>query len=406
MTRTTLALLTLCLPSLLSAADELPKADSPRKVPPGATALLTSSVKKMTYFLRVPRTYHPKRGARLVVFLHGSNMNGLSYLRSFESRKWATDAILVCPNGETGAGPYKGNNFTFGSAPFVADVTKEVQEAFKVTRTYVGGHSQGGFLTYSVILHYPDLYDGAIPMAGDCWMQNEPNLWEDKPEMLAKQKRIAIAVIHGKKDPVVRFSQGEHAYGVFEAMGYPKLRFFAPERLGHQFMLSPVGEALDWLDAMTGLNPKKSGQLTGKWAQEGEWGWAVQGAQAIQSQKRVPSSSRGVAKKVLRAAEVAAKKELKAMAESMASEPPLQWIPRWFEFRQKFGATKAAAPLVQRYEELRNEQRAVAEGLIDKAWGLYRGDRDEEAKDVMREILEKAPATYQAHYAVRQLKKE
>ena len=134
----------------------------------------------------------------------------------------------------------------------MADVTEEVQKAFKTTITYVGGHSQGAFLTYSVILNFPDLYRGAFPMAGDCWMQNEPNLWEDKPEILKKQKEIAIAVIHGKADPVVAFSQGEHAYDCFRAMGWTKLRLFAPANLNHMFMLAPVDEAIEWLDAMNG----------------------------------------------------------------------------------------------------------------------------------------------------------
>ena len=137
-------------------------------------------------------------------------------------------------------------------------MTEEVQKAFKTTITYVGGHSQGGFLTYSVILNFPDLYRGAFPMAGDCWMQNEPNLWEDKPEVLKKQKEIAIAVIHGKADPVVAFSQGEHAYDCFRAMGWTKLRLFAPADLNHMFMLAPVDEAIEWLDAMNGRNEKKS----------------------------------------------------------------------------------------------------------------------------------------------------
>jgi predicted peptidase len=182
----------------------------------------------MRYFLRVPKKYDARNGARLIVFLHGSNMNGLEYLRSFEAKKWCEDDILCCPNGESGTDPFGQNNFGFGSGPLVADVTEEVQKAFKTTITYVGGHSQGAFLTYSVILNYPDLYRGAFPMAGDCWMQNEPNLWEDKPDLLRKQKEIPIAVIHGKTDPVVAFSQGEHAYDCFRAMGWTKLRFFAP----------------------------------------------------------------------------------------------------------------------------------------------------------------------------------
>ena len=205
-----------------------------------------------------------RNGARLIVFLHGSNMNGLDYLRSFEAKKWCEDDILCCPNGENGTDPFGQNNFGFDSAPLVADVTEEVQKAFKTTITYVGGHSQGAFLTYSVILNFPDLYRGAFPMAGDCWMQNEPNLWEDKPEVLKKQKEIAIAVIHGKADPVVAFSQGEHAYDCFRAMGWTKLRLFAPTNLNHMFMLAPVDEAIEWLDAMNGRNEQKSAEPRGE----------------------------------------------------------------------------------------------------------------------------------------------
>ena len=43
--------------------------------------------------------YDAKTGARLIVFLHGSNMNGLEYLRSFEAKKWCEDDILCYPNG-------------------------------------------------------------------------------------------------------------------------------------------------------------------------------------------------------------------------------------------------------------------------------------------------------------------
>jgi predicted esterase len=200
--------------------DERPiEVDSPAKVKPGTTALLKSTGKGMRYFLRVPKKYDARNGARLIVFLHGSSMNGLDYLRSFEAKKWCEGDLLCCLNGENGTDPFGQNNFGFGSAPLVAEVTEEVQKAFKTRITYIGGHSQGAFLTYSVILNYPDLYRGAFLMAGDCWIQNEPNLWEDKPDILRKQKEIPIAVIHGRADPVVAFSQGEHAYDCFRAMG-------------------------------------------------------------------------------------------------------------------------------------------------------------------------------------------
>ena len=255
-----------------AAAKDHPPAefDSPAKVKPGTTGLLKSAGKGMRYFLRVPRRYNATTGARLIVFLHGSNMNGLAYLQSFEAKKWCEDDILCCPNGENGNDPVGQNNFGFESGALVADVTQEVQKALKTTVTYVGGHSQGAFLTYNVILNHPDLYRGAFPMAGDCWMQNEPNLWEEKPDTLKKQREIAIAVIHGKADPVVAFSQGEHAYDCFRAMGWTKLRLFAPPQLNHMFMLAPIDEAIEWLDTVNGLNERRSQTLATRWAREGE----------------------------------------------------------------------------------------------------------------------------------------
>src|SRR5258706_7061195 len=148
-----IALLGLLAP--VSAKDDRPpEVDAPEKVKPGQTALLKAP-QGMRYFLRVPKGYDAKIGARLIVFLHGSNMNGLSYVRSFEAKRWANDDILCCPNGETGTDPFGANNFTQESAPLVADVTQQVQKAFKTTISYCGGHSQGGFLTYSVILLNP-----------------------------------------------------------------------------------------------------------------------------------------------------------------------------------------------------------------------------------------------------------
>src|SRR5438045_2116782 len=153
------AIALLFVASQAAAKDAKPlEVDSPAKVKPGTTGLLKAAGKGMRYFLRVPKRYDARNGARLIVFLHGSNMNGLDYLRSFQAKKWCEDDILCCPNGENGTDPFGQNNFGFGSAPLVADVTEEVQKAFKTTITYVGGHSQGGFLTYSVILNFPDLY--------------------------------------------------------------------------------------------------------------------------------------------------------------------------------------------------------------------------------------------------------
>jgi predicted esterase len=381
--------LALALPSAPAAAkdDKLPEVASPEKVKPGQTALLTAP-KGMRYFLRVPKGYDAKKGARMVVFLHGSNMNGLQYVRSFEAKRWAHEDVLVCPNGEQGSDPYGANNFTFESAPLVADVTEQVKAAFPTTTTYVGGHSQGGFLTYSVIMLHPELYQGALPMAGDCWMQNEPNLWEDNAEVAAKHHAIPIAVVHGKNDPIVKFEQGQHAYDCFRAAGWQRLRLFAPEHAAHMFMAYPVDEVLDWLDAMNGRNAKKTTELCEKWAKAGEWGWALAAAR----------SSEAVPRKFVKGAEDAAAKAAPAMAEAMKGKPS-EWGPKWIEFWRVHGATESAKPLVEDYLTQRDETRATARRLFQEATAFFRSERKSDAYAALEKILAEAPCTYEAWYA-------
>ncbi len=378
-------------PTAFSKDDKPPEVASPAEVKPGTTGLLKSAGKGMRYFLRVPKKYDARNGARLIVFLHGSNMNGLDYLRSFEAKKWCEDDILCCPNGESGTDPFGKNNFGFASAPLVADVTEEVQKALKTTITYVGGHSQGAFLTYSVILNYPDLYRGAFPMAGDCWMQNEPNLWENKPEVLKKQKEIAIAVIHGKKDPVVAFSQGEHAYDCFRAMGWTRLRLFAPANLNHMFMIAPIDEAIEWLDAMNGRDERKGATLATKWAREGEWGWVGQVAAASKSGAMLQ-----------RSAEDAATKAIPAITQAMKGKPA-DWVPKWVEFWRIHGAANAAQPLVTNYLAHRDQQRTGAVQLFNEAQMNFRSNKKEDAFKILEKLRDEAPYTYQAYFATKWL---
>ncbi len=384
------AVLALLAPASVVAAkdDRPPEVDSPAKVKPGQTALLKSE-KGMRYFLRVPKSYDAKNGARLIVFLHGSNMNGLMYVRSFEAKRWAEDDILCCPNGEAGSDPFGQNNFTEDkSYDLVADVTDQVQKAFKCTITYCGGHSQGGFLTYAVVLRNPTMFKGAMPMAGDCWLENEPNLWEDNPDVAKRQHDVAIAVVHAKNDPVVQFAQGQHAYDVFRDEGWQKVRFFTPEKAAHMFMLYPVDEVLDWLDAMNGRSEEKTSKSMEKWAKDGEWGWVLAAAKA----------SKSGGPKFVKAAEDAAAKAAPAMAEAMKGKPS-EWIPKWLEFWRVFGATDAAKPLVDDYLKKRDAQRSDAARLFQQNQAAFQAKKKDEAYALLDQILADDPCAYEAYYA-------
>jgi hypothetical protein len=224
-------------------------------------------------------------------------------------------------------------------------------------------------------------------MAGDCWSQNEPNLWEDKPEILKQQKDIAIAVIHGQADPVVAYAQGEHAYDCFRAMGWTKLRLFAPKSLNHMFMLAPIDEAIEWLDAMNGRSEPKLPVLAAKWAREGEWGWVLAAAK---------TSKQGAL--VQRSAEEAALKAIPAITAALKGKPA-DWIPKWIEFWRVYGETTAAKALVTNYLTERARQRDAAARLFQEAQSHFRSGKKDEGFTVLEKLREEGASTYQGYFA-------
>ena len=382
-----------------------PSVAKPAELKPGDRGLLECE-NGMKYFLQVPASYDRDQGARLIVFLHGSNMNGWSYMQGINQKRWMQNDILLCPNGERGDDPFGANNFTFASARFVAAVTRDVADAFKVTRTYIGGHSQGGFVTYSVIMHHPELYQGAFPMAGDCWMQNEPNLWQAYPEKMRQQKEIAIAVIHGKSDPVVSFQQGEHAFQCYRQMGYPQLRLFAPENLGHQFIFSPVQEALNWLDIMHGVDPENGVGLAQSWFDEGDFHSAFQAAQQAWKSQQCSPESKAKAQQILDRIETLAQAESRNIKQAMQGEPR-SWLTDWHQYRHQFGATDAAADLVDAFESLREQQWEPGRKLFFEARQLFQTGKKEtdyeakrnEAYGKLERLINEYPASYYTMYA-------
>src|SRR5262249_578969 len=87
------------------------------------------------------------------------------------------------------------------------------------------------------------------PVSAGVIFQCEPTAYADD-QLRAAQRSVPLAIIHGKKDPVVGFSSGAYAAGLFGEAGWPAFRFFADaSSAGHRFGLWPVGAAVRWLEA-------------------------------------------------------------------------------------------------------------------------------------------------------------
>jgi predicted esterase len=224
----------------------------------------------LTYAARAPEAYRAddKRKWPAIVILHGSNMNARAYVNTI-AVAWhdiAKDYLLIGINGErpssigddpqfnytyvdyVGRSTFKGFPGTDRESPaLVAEAMDELREIYPIASYFVGGHSQGGFLTYSLLMNFPEKIAGAFPISAGVIMQCEPGAYQDE-KVRAAQRAVPLAIIHSKQDKSVPFASGEYAYKQFKDADWPKLRFFADSGAGHMFARLPVDQAIRWLE--------------------------------------------------------------------------------------------------------------------------------------------------------------
>ena len=99
----------------------------------------------------------------------------------------ARDFILLGINGETpsnigddprfnysyvnyvGRSTFKGFPGTDRESPaLVSEAMAELKEVYPISHYLVGGHSQGGFLTYSLLMNFPEVDGRGVPDLGRC----------------------------------------------------------------------------------------------------------------------------------------------------------------------------------------------------------------------------------------------
>ena len=160
-------------------------------------------------------------------------MNGQAYVNTIASA-WpdiARDYIILGINGETpsnlAADPptfnytyvnYVGRS-TFGGFPGTdrespapgREAMDDLKEVYPIKHYFVGGHSQGGFLTYSLLMNSPEAMAGAFPISAGVIFQCEPSAYADR-HLKTAQRAVPLAIIHGKNDPMVSFDGGPYAW--------------------------------------------------------------------------------------------------------------------------------------------------------------------------------------------------
>ena len=377
----------------------------------------------LTWHVRPPKAWNRSKPGPALLLLHGSNMSSKSYVLSVAHAwpKLAEDFALVGIDGEQrvpgspddapafnytyvnwgGRSKYPGTQAR-ESPPLVVEALAEIRKALPLSKVLVGGHSQGGFLSYLLFLNYPETFAGAFPISCGLVVQAEPTAFEDAA-LRAEQRRGALAIVHAQDDPVVSFSSGDAAYGAFLDDAFPALTFFAPKTGAHMFMRLPIEEAVRRLDAQTSDDPKALAAFLRERVEAKAWRdvWA-----AAERLKRLDAKRQhvGAADAALKAREAAATTAAAPLRKAMAAKDD-SWVEAFVAFRHDFEGAAAAKPITSLYTDRREAQRKEAEKLWAEARAAWGRDDAAAAEAACRTLMSRCPASLQYRWARNALKK-
>ncbi len=359
----------------------------------------------MRYYVRVPESYDPATSYDAICILHGSNMSARDYVGTFPGAwpELASRYIIVGFDGEQmngwseqGSPTFNYTYINFGgdgvgpayahrqSPALVAEGIGELGGVLGIDRWFVGGHSQGGWLTYPIAMFYPDLVAGVFPMSGGMLIQCEPTRIDD----LTEQRAVAFAPIHGTNDDVVAFSSGKAGVDSLLDGGFPTMRFFTDDRAGHMFAHLPVDDAIEWLDRMSSGDGGALAALAVEAAKDKRWRDV---AAALQRASEVEPSAAQQAQLDAAAAKLdtAAKAVLKKLAPKVLANKNNGWMDDFLDYRDEFAFADASKEVMAAYTALRDKHQGPADDLFWK-------QRSEKDKDVQRELREEIVETYYA----------
>ncbi len=163
----------LCVLALL-VASPVAWADGPEEHAPDPNATGEryewKSEDGLVYVYRVPTDYDPEKGAGLTVILHGSNLTRHWGFANHSDKSFRPNDIVVSPDGTTPNGD-GGFNFLGNKkdAKRLRALLTELKKTFKVTGTYLYGHSQGSFFALMYASMYPVEVDGVLAHASGMW---------------------------------------------------------------------------------------------------------------------------------------------------------------------------------------------------------------------------------------------
>ncbi len=354
------------------------------------------------------RRWCPKTLGTIVSCAHVLRAWGKAFVSSI-AQTWpdiAKDYLILGINGETpsnlgedpkfnytyvnfmGRSTYRGFPGTDRESPaLVSEALDELRDVSPVARYVVGGHSQGGYLTYVMLMHYPEKIAGAFPISCEVMIQCEPDVYNDEA-LRAAQRSVPLAIVHGKNDPNIGFSSARYAADLFGENGWPGLRLFTSDTAGHKFMLLPVDEAIRWLEAMASDDPKILVDFGEKQAKAGRYRDAIAALKKAKGLKQADAAKQR-ADRLRASINTKAKAKASEFLVKIKANRNSSWVDGFLAFRDEFEFADGARPAMEAFETLRKRHEPAAQRAFQEAITLFRQGKQADGYAKYQEIVDK-----------------
>jgi predicted esterase len=391
----------------------LKPADFTHQITPKAGEIVQGvAVNGMLYYLRMPDGWIEGQETDVVVLLHGSNWTtaGMVFITNENWPEIGKKFAIVGIQGESwanwselddlrfnytyvnwvGRSTYGGFPGTDRESPYlVAEVLDEMKKLYSFDRIFLGGHSQGGYLTYVMHMNFPEKLAGTFPVAGGLIFQAEPDAFDDK-KLMAAQRDTPMVIVHGKSDNVVDFGMGQAAHNSFMKHGFPKVRLISPN-MGHPYDFLPIDQAIHYLDMLTTKDKDQLAAFANEQVELKNWrdvGNSIARAKEI---KAGPLFS-----PIWRQYEEAAKKDAAKLLKDIERNKDSKWVDDYLDYAAEFSNADAARAIVEAYAKLRDEQSEPADELYKTANEAFRGGDRAKGFELYQQIADKYYASI--HY--------
>jgi hypothetical protein len=263
---------------------------------------------------------------------------------------------------------------------------EELKGVYPIDHYLVGGHSQGGFLTYSLLMNAPEALAGAFPVSAGVIFQCEPDAYDDKPLRQA-QRAVPLAIVHGKNDPLVRFASGEYAATLFGEASWPAFRFFTDDNAGHMFARLPVGPAIRWLEAFATRDPVALLDFAEDRVKQRSYRDALAALRRAAAPDLDPAQKQR-AEALTRAIDRLAGEKAKELLPQVTENKNGDWIESFLAYRDDFEFAAAAREVMTAFEALRARHVGPAKKALDAARTAFQQGQRDAGYARYREVVE------------------